>query len=279
MYYLEAFKIRAYLERILILSFLICGGAFGGPARHEDYVVFEGGLVDVPEDSYVEGSSKFGGMQPDYHIDTASDEMKRVIDYGKRIGKSDMNIWDKIDRINKYIQKQFPGVDYDDPDYVKTSATYKESNQNVPLSKYLICGAGVCREHALVTHFVLKAAGIEAYHVYAKVHQSSNPGASDIFEDHAFNVVRHEGELWLVDPYNWNFNGYRLQDMMSKKGITDKSKRAPFAISSSDFRNIVEINSFPKIWAPKELAKDYAEKSVKIPNSCSKLQFRFRNKN
>jgi hypothetical protein len=52
---------------LTIIGF-VPAAAFSAPANPDDYIQAAGGFVDLPRGSYVEGSSKFGGIQPDYKI-------------------------------------------------------------------------------------------------------------------------------------------------------------------------------------------------------------------
>jgi hypothetical protein len=71
----------------------------------------------------------------------------------------------------------------------------------------LACRAAVCGEHALITDFALKGAGIENYHLYATIRRKSYKYGFDIVEDQASTVAKHEGEYWLIDPYYSGFHG------------------------------------------------------------------------
>lgn len=51
------------------------------------------------------------------------------------------------------------------------------------------------------------------------------------------------------------FNGYLLEDLMSKEGITPKSEMAPVAEEFVGYRRILKINEFPTVWLPKSAGK------------------------
>jgi len=245
------FKHLSFIAFALLFSISV---ANADPVDPKNYTTYKGSLMTLPNGTHIEGSFRKGGMQPDYIMDLDSPDFRRVLDYGKSLKKSKIGFWEKIQRIEKYIERKvFLGVHYEDARYRRVSKNYLRSRTDIPLSRYLSAGSGVCREHALVMHQILLAAGIENFHAYAKIRRSSVSGGFDIYEDHAFNVVRHEGKLWVVDSYYWGFNGYLLQDLVSAEGITEKSLTAPIATPGNGFRRILEFNSFPQIWVPKNL--------------------------
>lgn len=228
--------------------------AESAPVDPENYTAYTGSLMTLPNGTHIEGSARQGGMQPDYLMDLDAPDFRRVLDYGKSLKRSKLDFWEKIRRIEKYIeQRVFPGVHYEDARYRRVSKNYLRMRQDIPLSRYLSAGSGVCREHALVMHQILQAAGIENFHAYAKIRRASVTGGFDIVEDHAFNVVKYEGKIWAVDSYYWGFNGYLLRDLVSAKGITEKSLVAPIATPSNGFRRILAFNSFPQVWVPNNL--------------------------
>jgi hypothetical protein len=145
----------------------------------------------------------------------------------------------------------FRYTDYHNPYYRRLLKKYRLTKKDVPLSEYGMCSAGVCREHALVLHFALKAAGIENKHGYAEIYRASNTDNYEIVEDHAFTVVKYQEVQWIVDAYYWGFNGFRLKDLLSKNGITENSPHAPIAAPGPGTRRIIKINDFPKVYNPK----------------------------
>lgn len=234
--------------------FLSAKVSLAAPKDLENYATASG-MVDIPDGSYVEGSHRFGGIQPDYVVDYSHPEIQRLIAFAQQAAKEEPEFWNRIEKISNFIKKeQLPGRDYEDRGYRSLNKKYVKAGEDVPLGAYGACRAGVCRENALYLHIGLKAAGIENYHAYGQINRSSKKIDFDIVEDHAFTVVKHEGELWVADSYYRGFHGYRLKDLMSKKGITPESETSPFAKPLEDFRRIMKINSFPTVWVPKAAA-------------------------
>lgn len=235
----------------LALYLILTVPSWSAPKDPENYTVQSGGFQDIPNGAYVEGSIRTGGTQPDYIIDLDSPQMKRILRYSRGVKEENLPYWEAIQKITRYINRYvFPGTDYEDPRYQDLIKTYANANTDIPISRYPACKSAVCREHAFITHFALKEAGIKNKHAYATIRRASNFHGFDITEDHAFVVIKHGNVEWVVDPYYWGFNGFKLQDLLSESGITLTSKAAPIARPGPGFRRIIKINDYPKIYRP-----------------------------
>lgn len=244
--------LRYFFIILAIFISFISHSAYALPTDLQNFEVFNGGFVDIQDGAYVEGSSDQGGIQPNYKIDLESEPLKSLMINSRTIGLLKIAYWDKVGMILELLNQDFfKYTDYKNPYYRRLLKKYRESNSDIPLSEYGACGAGVCREHALVLHFALKAANIKNKHAYAAIYRSSHYHKFEIHEDHAFTVVEHNGEKWVVDAYYWGFNGYRLKDLMSAEGITKYSPQAPIAELGAGTRRILAINKFPKIYNPR----------------------------
>lgn len=239
--------------RIFALGFFFFAlSAQALPRDLSGFDVLSGGLTDIQDGAYIEGSISKGGIQPDYRVDLESEPLKSLMETSRGVGQQKLKYWDKIGIIVELVNENFFRYNnYSNPYYRRLLKQYRDKNQDIPLSEYGVCSAGVCREHALVLHFALKAAGIENKHAYAQIYRASNYDGYEITEDHAFNVVEYRGVKWVVDSYYPGFNGYRLKDIMSKEGVTEYSPQAPIAISMWGTRRIIKINDFPKVYNPK----------------------------
>lgn len=244
-----------FIKKLLCLftSVLLASSfAVAEPENKADFNVTSG-LVDIPDGSFVDGSHRRGGIQPDYHVDYKHPEIQRLIRYARRVERSEPDFWKRIDRISSYIRSwHLPGREYENESYLKLNKKFLEQGKDVPLGEYSACRAGVCRENGLYLHIAMKEAGIENYHGYAQIMRSSRFHNYEIVEDHAFTVVKHKGELWVVDSYYGGFNGFKLEDLMSKDGVTKKSAAAPIANPQPGFRRIIKINPFPQVYVPKK---------------------------
>lgn len=230
--------------------------SFASPRDVENYNVIQGGLADIHEGAYVEGSVRQGGLQPDYFIDVDSPRFMALLEKSKQIGESGLSLWEKINQVKALIgQETFRHREYKNADYLRLLEKYRDLKQDVPLSEYFACKSGVCREHALVLHFALKAAGIPNRHVYARVYQADVQRTSEVEEDHAFVVVQYQGADWTVDAYNPLFDGVRLKDLVSPKGVHFHSYRAPLTPRYNGFFRVLQIYDFPKIYNPKHNEK------------------------
>lgn len=229
--------------------------AIAEPQDIQNYVVLNGGMTDIQDGAYVEGSARHGGIQPDYQIDLQAEPLKSLLKESAEIGKLPVGYWDKVGMVVDLLRSTMMYRDYYNPYYRRLLKRYRDSNRDIPLNEYVACGAGVCREHALLLHFALKSAGIQNKHAYASIYRASRSEGWSINEDHAFLVVRHQGVDWVVDSYYRGFNGFRLQDLMSRYGISKSSVTTPIADPMPGIRRIVAINSFPRIYNPRPVVR------------------------
>lgn len=256
----------------LLAGTLAASAIAGTPRDPGAYDVHQGGLVDVTNGAHVEGSVDFGGLQPDYLVDAESEPLRLTLERAKALGARLEGFWDRVGAVVALVsQDSFKKKSYHDNSYREVMRKYRLRGEPVPLSEYLICRAGVCREHALVLHLALKAAGIPSLHVYAKASQLGMWPGQRVAEDHAFVVVRHGGDDWAVDAYNPNFNGFRLQDLFSAEGITARSPRAPIADPSSIGGQILTIHAFPRIYNPKSTGRPDSMGAVSRAPRCSRI--------
>jgi hypothetical protein len=236
---------------LFLFIFFTLNHSLALPKDIANYQMLNGGLTNIENGAYVEGSVAKGGIQPDYKIDLDSEPLKTFLEKCKSIRLLNVPYWDKVGLIVELTNTDFfKYTNYSNPYYRRLLKKYRSEGIDVPLSEYGVCSAGVCREHALVLHFALKAAGINNRHAYAEIHRASRYDNFDLVEDHAFNVVEHKGVEWVVDSYYWGFNGFRLKDLMQKSGVTEDSPHAPIANPRPGTRSILKINSFPKIYNP-----------------------------
>ena len=75
--------------------------------------------------------------------------------------------WEAIGRIKEFIQRTLPNRAYDDPKYLALLERYRNANRNIPIGAYVELGVGVCRENEMLTHLMVKDAGIVSRVVYA----------------------------------------------------------------------------------------------------------------
>lgn len=252
------FRVDSLIKRVtsfalsLSAAVLIAPGvSLAGPENADHFETISGGLANIESGAFVEGSVRTGGLQPDYSIDLSQEPFKSLLRDARGIGQMDIEYWDKVGMVVDLVRENFKYTNYYNPYYRRLMKKYREAKQDVPLHEYLACGAGVCREHAMVLHFALKAAGIPNRHGYATIYRASRWHGYEITEDHAFTVVKYKNTNWVVDAYYWGFNGFRLKDLLSPEGITENSPSAPIADPQAGTRRIVNMNAFPRIFNPK----------------------------
>jgi hypothetical protein len=201
----------------------------------------QGGFAQLPLGSRVQGSADHGGIQPNYEISAEDPDLKQFLGKVRKMLKggwfrfSDRNQWKDIQRISQWVREALPDGDYDSKPYRDLLRAHRERGENIPLGRYISCGAGVCRENALLLHLALNEAKIKNYYVYARVQQGDGTP-----EDHAIVVVPEGNQLRIVDSYNENFDGQDLHHILA----TSKSFEA------SSFAKVLQINSYPIYWTP-----------------------------
>ncbi|WP_413586409.1 transglutaminase-like domain-containing protein [Bdellovibrio sp. HCB274] len=238
--------------------FLLPIGAQGVPGDLEGYTKQNGGFVQLPPGSYVQGSVSYGGIQPDYKInvdDPALDNfLKEVVALARNnpdIRKAEYfappsKVRDlKIAFVTDLIRQTLVHRSYDSVPYLKVLREHRELSKDINLGSYIQCSAGVCRENALLTHQALQALKIESYYVYTKVQVGQR------IEDHAMVVVKDANRLWIVDPYNATFHGRDFNEMRDERSLSQLPRLvAPYARKSTYVGRIVEVLNYPTYWIP-----------------------------
>jgi hypothetical protein len=183
-------------------------------------------LEVIELNSHVDGSSRYGGTQPDYVI---SDRDPYLMEFFKYVEHEvELNKAKTLPAVVKVVkaiirEKVFLHREYNNPLYTELNKIYVKSGARVPVGEYIKISAGVCREHALLLHLALNHLSIPNFFSYARV---KNFG---IIEDHAFVVVNFEGKSWIADAYNDAFDGRLLSDAKNNRFTNPMSQLAPWA--------------------------------------------------
>lgn len=220
------------------------------------YEVYNKGIYNIEDGFILQGSSDFGGIQPNYKIDLYSDlKMKDFLNYSRDLRSLPTD--EKMAKIFSYIKQTLRKGSYSEPSYLKLLKKYKKRGEPIPISEYINCSAGVCRENALFLHLGLKEAGVENRYVYAKVEQSY--GGYVHSEDHAFVIYRKDSGLYIADSYNNAFNGKEFKSLLGKKlnmGETDH------------YLSIKNINKYPNLYIPSD---KFHPRLITIKNPCKAI--------
>lgn len=204
-------------------------------------------IYNLRNGDIVEGSVGHGGTQPDFLIDTESPAFRRLTEEAKKIASAREGVESKIAAIEELIrQRVLLDTEYTSPTLRALNQAYLSEGKPVPLSKFIQHNAGVCREYAMVTHFLLKAAGIPNRYAYVKIEKGYENGRK-VVEDHAMNIIKVDGVEWIVDSKTDRFNGYRLSDAVRPEGLTSSSPKLSYAAGSNSYRRIMQINPFPLV--------------------------------
>ena len=125
---------------------------------------------NLPDNCIIEGSTRHGGMQPDYLVGAGDRDLTRLMSYAEKIGGSSrLDFWQKVERIRTRVKNSMPHREYDDPTYLDLIKRYRERGKPIPMGQYCKYGVGVCRENAILLTMALNRAGISSKFVYARV--------------------------------------------------------------------------------------------------------------
>jgi hypothetical protein len=226
------------------------------------YRVQDGGFIELENGSVVEGSVSKGGMQPNYVVDYADSNLKRLISDARSI--KDRPLLEKIKLITSAAQRTLHKNGYEDPDYLKLMKHFRERGEAIPVGQYIEGGCGTCRENAIFMHLALKEAGVPNKLTYSKYthfnYDARTGNISTVTEDHAFSVVELEGKPYIIDSYFHEAHGLSLQAITDDKFITRDTPRAPWAYDLWDKLpasverlpvHVEKIHDFPKYWIPR----------------------------
>ncbi len=126
---------------------------------------------------------------------------------------------------------------------------------------YVHAGAGVCREHAMLTHLALREAGVETRYLYVRV---VNPDGTD-YEDHAVALAfdnaawdaygdEHDiKKAWIVDAYNEMFDGRRMESFLGRGGTRGDETRPGVSLRAMPkhwFGYSMRVLDYPTYWVP-----------------------------
>ncbi|MDD4976929.1 MAG: transglutaminase-like domain-containing protein [Bacteriovorax sp.] len=243
-------KYKRYVSTIIYL-FLINYShlVLARPADESLYSLNANHFHEISSEAIVEGSAQVGGLQPDYIADYENPAFDPIREYAHEIKKSDLPSKDKIENITNFIAKNIlKNKGYNGKEYLNLMKQYKDAGLNIPLSEYIRISSGVCREHALITHYALKEAGISNSYLYVTVQTQKG------VEDHAINIVDYKDEKWIVDSYNKKYNGLKLDEAL--KGVENPKDELFGHLSDAKFRKIIKINAYPAVWLPRSEFKN-----------------------
>jgi len=201
-----------------------------------------GGPVTLYDGSVIEGSSRFGGMQPDYIINLEHPAMKPLIIEARNIGKNKFEFWEKIDSVINLVKNNLKRGEYNSSQYFKLLNKYNEEGGLIPIGEYVAAQCGVCRENAVLTHLLLEEAGIDSKYLYV----TAQSGAR--IEDHAIVLVQYQNETWVVDSYFPAFHGRKYSDLL--RGSRQNDQTIPRELEAWKPVQILEMNQYPRFMIP-----------------------------
>jgi len=207
------------------------------------YARLSGQPVKLGHGAVIEGSVETGGIQPHYVIDTNHPSLKELLTQARALAGEKLDFWERVDHVVALVRQTLRRKAYRSPPYLRLLKEARTHNANVSLGDYVASACGVCREHALLTHLALLEAGVDCRYMYARATQG------DLSEDHAVVLVRHGGETWVVDAYNRNFHGARIQDLLEPGGSSPSAPHLPSA-DPIEYGCTLRVNDYPTYWLP-----------------------------
>jgi hypothetical protein len=209
------------------------------------YKQVSGRGVRLNHGSVVEGSVDFGGLQPNYVVDLKHPRLQQLLAAARALDRPGATLEEKVNGVVALVQKTLTEGAYDAPAYLKLLAEHRSQRVNITLGDYLVSGAGVCRENALLTHLALLEAGLESEYLYCRAGQGGR------VEDHAVAlVVAPDGRKVVVDSYNRNFHGFALDDLLRPGGSQSTDRRLAGGRAPSLFGCTLSVADHPVYWIP-----------------------------
>ncbi len=227
------------------LNLLFISIAFFQPAS-----VHAQAAIPIPQKRLVisvEGSARLGGLQPDYVISTHDPLLAAFLEGVAHDGARLVSPLAKVRFALKRVGQTIVASPYDDPTYLRLLKSHRDDSTPITLGEYIDLGVGVCREHALLMHLALRTLGLNPRFIYAQtVPMFARSFTGTV--DHAFNVIRFEGDVFVIDSYTPRYNGLSLRDF-GRGMILQPLNFAPWRDTGGLFlpAKIFKINDFPKI--------------------------------
>lgn len=207
------------------------------PSKGQDFAAY-----DLRPGQIVEGSTRFGGLQPDILLDWV--EVKKMTGGMKQTAGVD-NLRD-ISQIVKSVRENYLKTSHlESKELLDINRRYSTSGVPIPLSEYLKIRSGDCRIHGLLTHFLLKERNIPNLYVYLLLEKTNGAGISMI-EDHAINLVDIDNVLVIVDSKTDRLNGFPLKKAL-EQGIGPLAKPLKFGNGSCNYSRVLKIHNFPRV--------------------------------
>ncbi|GEM_PF-4455468 len=171
-----------------------------------------GGFKKLMPNHRVQGSDIVGGTQPSFLIERDSKPMRELLEHARQVGSDKkLTLWQKIEAIQERTRKsiRYPASG------AQQEALQALNRQHLlgaaGIGEYHKIGFADCRGFAVTTQVLLQEAKIDSFFSYARTFYQGAPGV-----DHAFNVVRENGKLFVVDTLNQAFNKVPLTTMLSQ---------------------------------------------------------------
>ena len=225
----------------------------GVPYRRRD-----GGPIELFHGSIVEGSIDRGGIQPHYVVDLEDKRIQKLMTQARKVRDEGLDFHERCAAVRTLVDGVLSGKKYDQPAYLSMLQSARNARKNVTPGDYVGAKAGVCREHAMLTHLALREAGVETRYLYVRV---KGPGGKET-EDHAVALAFDAGayEAWgkgdpskarIVDANNPMFDGRRLESFLGKGSSNDDVTRPGVGKLPQHWLGFgLKLLDYPTYWVP-----------------------------
>lgn len=246
------------------------------------YRVVRGGPVELFHGSIVEGSIDHKGLQPHYVVDLQDPRVDKILKTARALRDEALDFHQRCAAVREVVAGSLKGKKYDDHGYLGLLQNARRARQNVRPGDYVDIDAGVCREHAMLTHLALREAGVESRYLYARVRSAD--GAQD--EDHAVALAfdaeawdryghdRDVSKAWVVDAYNGVFDGRRVESFQQQGGSRRVDESRPdvdaWLLPRHWLGYTLTVVDYPNYWVPvraappADLPKDFDPSTCRL---------------
>lgn len=206
----------------------------------------EEGNGTLTDGTIVRGNLRFGGLQPDYLLNLDHPKLQALLQDAELL--KDLPDAEKMERVKNLVHKALPKRAYRSLAYRRLLRQHRKQETPIELGAYLEKKAGVCREHALITHFALQRAGFNPVFRYIEIWRRARLRNKLVVEDHAINTIQFNGQTVVIDSYFPQFHG-KTYEQLFRAAPSTPSKRNVSGANETTF-GVIKEHSFPKRLVP-----------------------------
>jgi hypothetical protein len=179
----------------------------------------EGG-VEISNGDVLAGTAHIGEtqLQPHYLVDSQDESFQALSrELSSKLKGKGLSELEKIEVATQFVESKFQRTAYDDAAFMRANLEKIRKGEAIRLSEIIKGGAGVCREHNLILHLLLKDQGVPTRYITAKVASGPSPALLKT-EDHSLLLYNldpadpRKGRVTL-DAYFHRFHGQNFEKL------------------------------------------------------------------